>query len=139
MATSPQLIKLLERGDELSGDGKIEQALQAYTQVWDAQKHAPQETGSLAGMAAYSIVDMYLDADEPRKAAEWTERLLTARAPKDTSSLIAVGRVWLALGDEKQALEYFGQAFDFGNKRAFQGHDPQYLAWYLKHSGKKAK
>ena len=139
MATEADLIATMERGDALANEGKIAQALKAYAKVWDATKSTGLEPGSLANMAAYSIVDMYLSAGQPKKAVPWLERMLTLRPPKDTSNYVIAGQVWLALGDEAQALECFSKAFELGNRRAFQGRDPTYLAWYRERSGKTTK
>lgn len=131
MATETELMELLDQGDELADGKDFSGALELYRQVWDATKATSNQVGSLANMVARSIARTLLDAGRIGEALKWIIALLESRPPKDTSSYILAGCVFLEAGDEENAMENFGKAFALGKKRAFQGRDPKYLRFYI--------
>ncbi len=131
-----QQMAAMERGDELCREGRFDAARRAYAEVWRATKG---RSGSLGNMAVYSIVEMYVDAGTPSRALPWLRKMLETRPPKDTSNFVLAGRVWFDLGDFSRAEAMFGEAFALGQRRAFQGSDPKYLAWYRARESDRAR
>ena len=88
MATEAELMKILERGDELTRAGKITQALKAYSQVWEASKADPFALHRGLGRLAQSLL---LDSKlgRPKRLAELLVSFLPPRAkrPREVAAL----------------------------------------------------
>ncbi|WP_312689882.1 hypothetical protein [Kosakonia sp.] len=126
-----RITMLVEAGNIHHERANIAEALAAYQQAW-ALLPEPRMSWSITSWVAACLYSACFDLQNFTAAKTWGEIALAANnSAIDTAPLIDLGMVCYELKAYDEALNYFAQAWQYGQRRAFQGRPQKYLDYFL--------
>lgn len=129
-ALSRQIVEIVESGNRLHTQGNLDEALDKYQHAWSLLPE-PATQWDLAQWIADCMADVFFEQGQYAESKAWAMIAVDTKPPRETSSWIVFAKACIELGETDLAMEYLGKAFALGKKRAFQGFDKKYLAFYL--------
>jgi len=128
-ALSRQIVEVVEAGNRLHTQS-LDEAVTKYQEAWSLLPEPPTQW-DLAQWIASCLADAFFEQGQYTESKAWAMIAVDTKPPRETSSWIVFARACIALGESDLAVEYLGKAYALGKKRAFQGFDKKYLAFYL--------
>lgn len=129
-ALSRNIVDIVESGNRLHTQGSHAEALGKYQEAWSLLPD-PKKKWDLAQWIASCFADLLFEREQYAESKAWAMIAIETKPPRETSSWIVFAKACIELGETDLAVEYLGKAFTRGKKRAFQGFDKKYLAFYL--------
>ncbi|WP_367298612.1 hypothetical protein [Hafnia alvei] len=130
------IVKRIEKGNSLHEQGKNKESLDIYFSVLDDLRNSYENIYDIdeTRWLIRCIYNVYFSLKDYISAEKWAKEVFNCNIPyKATSELINLGKVYVELGLENEAMEQFEKAYQKGKIRAFQGLDNKYLQFYLSH------
>lgn len=130
------IVKRIEKGNSLHEQGKNKESLDIYFSVLDDLRNSYENIYDIdeTRWLIRCIYNVYFSLKDYISAEKWAKEVFNCKIPyKATSELINLGKVYVELGLENEAMEQFEKANQKGKIRAFQGFDNKYLQFYLSH------
>ena len=132
-----ELITRIEDGNKLQQCRKVQQALEIYLGCWDKLPSQKTDIELFGSWIADCISDIYFYEKDFKNSLKWMKQSFEARAgDEETSSSIKLGAIYMKMGDEYNAFEWFNRAYSIGKKRAFQEFPKEYWDFYKSRSKK---
>jgi tetratricopeptide (TPR) repeat protein len=129
-ALSRQIVEVVEAGNGLHSQGNLDAARAKYQQAWSLLPEPPTQW-DLAQWIADCMAEIFFEQGRYAESKAWAMIAVDTKPPRETSSWIVFAKACIELGETDLAVQYLGKAYALGKKRAFQGFDKKYLAFYL--------
>ncbi|MGC7560417.1 hypothetical protein [Pasteurella sp. PK-2025] len=128
------IVKKIESANQLSIDGKKEESLQEYLNIWNSIPEPKQnQPEQISNWLIDCIYEEFFDKGDFLSAKEWGLKGLNNDTAKyDSFEYIQMGRVCYELEEYDEAMKYFDIAYQRGKKRAFKEFDKKYWEFYSK-------
>ena len=126
------IIKRIESGNILEEKGDVSGALNLYLDIWDNLPNPKHFFGDGISLWLINcIYGAYFSLKKYDNANQWAEEMFKCDIPAyATSELIDLGAVHLELDKKDEAYQYFLQAYNKGQYRAFKEHSPKYWEFF---------
>jgi hypothetical protein len=118
-----------QKAVEAKRAGNLEEAEQQYCMAWDAIPE-PKYSHKEAQIHSASMIEFFLQTNQPAKTAVWLERMETAYGAGDVYLETLRASVLFDLGEEAKAFEIFHAIYKKCGKRLFCASDPKYAEFY---------
>jgi len=125
-----QVVEVVEDGNRLDEQGNLDEARAKYQQAWSLLPEPPTQW-DLAQWIADCLAGAFFEQGKYAESKAWAMIAVDTKPPRETSSWIVFAKACIELGETDLAMEYLGKAYALGKRRAFQGFDKKYLAFYL--------
>jgi len=125
-----QIVEVVEDGNRLDEQGSLDEAKARYQQAWSLLPEPPAQW-NLAQWIADCLAGVFFEQGKYTESKAWAMIAVDTKPPRETSSWIVFAKACIELGETDLAMKYLGKAYTLGKRRAFQGFDKKYLAFYL--------
>jgi len=121
-----RMTSLCSKGDELSAEGRHEDAILRYRAAW-ALLPEPKLDWDAAHWIQVAIADAHFLAREFAEALEPLKLALLSGGIGNPFVHLRRGQCLLETGDREEAIQELTRAYIGGRRDVFQGQDPKYL------------